>query len=153
MKNNDMHPDTFHLGVKALIKNKEDKILLLRADIKRLKQHPSWNGQVYWDLPGGRVTQGEQVDEALQREVAEETGINNITVGPQLYTAIANFRIPVDNKDVGLLLSVYHCSINTSVEVVLSDEHDSYGWFTVMEAASLLSYKYPKSFITHIFDR
>ncbi|MBX7225126.1 MAG: NUDIX domain-containing protein [Chitinophagales bacterium] len=38
----------------------------------------------FWDLPKGKIEQGEQLDEAAIREVMEETGIDNITLGKQL---------------------------------------------------------------------
>ena len=43
---------------------KDNKILLIR----RFK-----NGEEYWVLPGGGVEDGENLDEALTREVREET--------------------------------------------------------------------------------
>jgi 8-oxo-dGTP pyrophosphatase MutT (NUDIX family) len=46
---------------------KDDKVLL----IHRLK-----NGSEYWVLPGGGIEDGENVDEALRREVKEETSLD-----------------------------------------------------------------------------
>src|SRR5713101_4148194 len=52
----------FRIGVFALIFNDEKQILLgLRRDID------------WWNLPGGGMESGETVDEALCREVREET--------------------------------------------------------------------------------
>src|SRR5690349_1617301 len=54
----------FRIGVFALIFNLEQKILLShRRDID------------WWNLPGGGMEVGETVDEALCREVREETGL------------------------------------------------------------------------------
>jgi 8-oxo-dGTP diphosphatase len=54
----------FRIGVFALIFNDEKQILLAhRRDID------------WWNLPGGGVESGETIDEALCREVCEETGL------------------------------------------------------------------------------
>jgi len=54
----------FRIGVFALIFNHEKQILLgHRRDID------------WWNLPGGGMESGETVDEALSREVREETGL------------------------------------------------------------------------------
>src|SRR5207247_9792565 len=54
----------FRIGVFALIFNNEKQILLgHRRDID------------WWNLPGGGMESGETVDEALCREVREETGL------------------------------------------------------------------------------
>ncbi len=49
---------------------KDGKVLLgLRED------RPSKIYRNYWDLPGGRIEAGETVNEALEREFYEETGL------------------------------------------------------------------------------
>ena len=59
----------FRVAVSALIFDGERILLALRRDI-------GW-----WNLPGGGMEVGETVDEALLREVREETGLE-IEVGP-----------------------------------------------------------------------
>lgn len=58
--------DTFHLGVKALIRNPNKEILLLERKSKFNKN--------YWDIPGGRLQKGESLLQTLKQEIAEETG-------------------------------------------------------------------------------
>ena len=51
----------------CIIINKKGEILLLKRD-----HHPFIG---FWVLPGGHVNYGENVEEALKREVAEETNL------------------------------------------------------------------------------
>ena len=67
----------FEIGLKAVIKDSDGKILLL----KRSKPYVSdiQNGfpeKLRWDLPGGRVEPAETVVEALRREIKEETNLD-----------------------------------------------------------------------------
>jgi len=59
------------LGVGALIFN-SDKILLVERAGEPLKG--------YWSLPGGLVETGELIDDAVKREVREETGLEVETI-------------------------------------------------------------------------
>ena len=47
-----MSEDAYHLGVKALVRDADGKILLLKVNPAELKGAKNSN---YWDLPGGRV--------------------------------------------------------------------------------------------------
>ncbi len=59
------------LAAGGLVKTPEGKTLF----INRLGK---------WDLPKGKVEHGETMDTAALREVEEETGLQNITLGPLL---------------------------------------------------------------------
>lgn len=61
-----LHPSgsaCFRVSVSALIFNEGKVLLAYRRDID------------WWNLPGGGMEEGETVDEALRREVLEETGL------------------------------------------------------------------------------
>jgi 8-oxo-dGTP diphosphatase len=68
------------VAVTALITNDVDEILI---------QLSPWRG---WEFPGGRVEEGEDLIEALIREVKEETGLD-VEVGP-LVSVYSNLKMP-----------------------------------------------------------
>jgi len=143
-----MNEDLFQLGIKALIVNSDGKILLLKVNKEMLK---GFSGDPYWDIPGGRIHRGSTIEETLKREVKEETGITNITNTTPLAMVLSNIRIPWNNSDTGLILSVYVCEVNEPAEVILSNEHTEFRWFEPKEAGALLQVKYPKEFTEKIF--
>lgn len=141
-----MNEDVFHLGIKALIRNKAGKILLLQVNLEKLTIRDKG---AYWDIPGGRIHRGSTVEETLRREIEEETGITNVTSIKPLTMVMGNIRIPLkDGTDLGLILAINECTIPEDSEnsIVISDEHIAYNWFEPIEAAKLLEVKYPKQF-------
>ncbi len=83
--------------VKAVITN-GNKILLLKND----------QG---WDLPGGHVHEEESLDDALKREIKEETGLE-----------IEEFeKLNLTHDKI-----TFYRAKTSSVDVKLSDEHTSY---------------------------
>ena len=132
----------FQVGVKALITNDKDEILVLDSGEWHLKHQTQ-----HWDIPGGRIQEGHTALETLQREVEEETGIKEV-IDPSFFTAaVSNFKdIPVGEYKVGLLLMVYKVKIPQNSQIKLSHEHSGYEWVTRKEAAKRLAYKYPSEF-------
>ena len=60
-----MTEQLFQIGIKAIIRNAENQILLLK-------------NKDYWDIPGGRIDQSEDIETTLLRELNEEIGVNHI---------------------------------------------------------------------------
>lgn len=124
-----MHEDCFHLGAKALIQNRKGELLLLK--------------RTAWDLPGGRIQRNESLEQALKREIYEETGLKHITQIRPLTMALSAIRIPMQNSDVGLIFAIYACQLEGDDTVRLSDEHKDFAWFEPKKAAELLPPTYP----------
>ncbi|SNY92425.1 ADP-ribose pyrophosphatase YjhB, NUDIX family [Cohaesibacter sp. ES.047] len=61
------YPDHPFLGVSALIRSGDHVLLIERGN-------PPLAGE--WSLPGGTVETGESLEEAIQREILEETGLD-----------------------------------------------------------------------------
>ena len=104
----------FGLAVRALISDKDGKILILKRSVDS-KTNPG-----KWELPGGKVDQGELFDKALIREVFEET---------QLNISLDNV-IGASQQNLPLIRAV-HIIISGKIiggELNLSDEHEGYAW-------------------------
>lgn len=144
-----MKEDCFHLGIKALIMNEEGKILLLKVNKEKLR---NYSGEAYWDIPGGRIHKNSTIEETLEREIEEETGLTEIVSYKKVDMVLSNnIRIPIENGEtVGLILAIYICSVSGFEKISLSDEHTEYGWFSSEEAAKLLEIKYPHDFTNKI---
>jgi 8-oxo-dGTP pyrophosphatase MutT (NUDIX family) len=65
-------------AVRALVLDEDDRVLLVqfRDDV----------GQVWWATPGGGIDEGEDVESALRRELAEELGLDDFELGPEIWT-------------------------------------------------------------------
>jgi len=113
---------------KALIK-KQSRLLIL----KNTTDNPQW------ELPGGLLEMGEDMESGLKREVKEETGIE-ISVEKLVVTWdywLESFRFK-DNKvlDVRVIGLAYFCS-KTGGKIKLSHEHSQYKWATKKELLNL----------------
>ncbi|MBD2666875.1 mutator MutT protein [Richelia sinica FACHB-800] len=82
------------IGV-AIIWNDQGQILIDR----RLPQGPMGG---LWEFPGGKVESGETIQQCIQREIAEELGIE-VTVGEHLITIHHTYT------HLQVSLTVHHC--------------------------------------------
>lgn len=66
-------------SARALLVTPAREILLLRWSARAL-------GRSFWITPGGGVEAGESEREAVAREIAEETGLVGVAIGPAVWT-------------------------------------------------------------------
>lgn len=145
----------FYIGVKALIMNSKNELLLLKAappETKFEQKKIDASGRQYavefWDFPGGRIKAGESMEDTLMQECKEEIGIENVKINELFSAVVSNFMIKDSASDQSpLALIVYKCEIGLHKKIVLSHEHSEYKWFSPQKAKPLLKTKYPESFI------
>lgn len=131
----------FWVGIKALIENDEGKFLLLYS--------PGWKQQSikpHWDIPGGRIEEGQTAQEALKREVEEETGVVSIENSDFFTSVISRHEIDLEGCTIGLVLMIYKVKIPENSRIKLSDEHTEFEWVDKKEAAKRLAHKYSPEF-------
>ena len=121
------------MTVKAVIIRDGKDVLLL----KRSKDSVIFPGK--YDLPGGSVENGETLQEAMLREIEEETGLE-VEIGPILYAF--DFRKDGKEKDdIGHGKGIRFVALYKSGEVKLNDENETFEWADIDEAIAKLSDK------------
>jgi len=94
----------------------DDKVLLLKKKGK------------WWDLPGGKLDEGEGLEQSAVREVKEETGLK-VSVGDILSCRLQ--KRPDTNHWVFIF---YHCKLKDKPgKIKLSDEHVESGFYSSKE--------------------
>ena len=99
---------------KIILINKDKKVLFL----KRSNYVNKFAGE--WDLPGGHVKVGENLEDGLHREVEEETALD--IASPELVLHDGRKK--------------YYKTREYSGTIELSDEHTEYEWVTIEELDS-----------------
>ena len=111
----------FFVAVKALLFDQDKFLLVKRSDRARGEHH-------FWELPGGRMEFGETPENALQRELIEETGLSaNILCPLQTWS----FFREEETQIVGI---TFLCKAESN-KVQLSSEHDAFAWVRFEELA------------------
>jgi ADP-ribose pyrophosphatase YjhB (NUDIX family) len=132
----------FQVGIKGLIRDNAGKILLLEI--------PKGT-ESYWDLPGGRMDEGETFKQTLARELREEIDCDYVGEPKHLMTVVSNITIPVGDSRVGLILMAFEVTLADNYVITLNDVEIAYAWYTPSEASKLLANKYPPDF-TYVID-
>ena len=117
-------PDTVRPGVCAVIFDDQGKVLLERR---------SDNG--FWGLPGGGVDIGESVEQAVKREVLEETGLQVTVkrlVGIYSDPRRHNISTYPSGHIVQWLTAVFECA-RDSGRLRISHESTDLGYFAADE--------------------
>ena len=128
-----MTEQLFQIGIKAIIRNDENQILLLK-------------NKDYWDIPGGRMDQGEDIEAALLRELNEEIDVDRI-VGKQLWNvARAVKQLSYGNMMTSLMLIVYRVQLPADQIPHSCEPGAVLHWVSSEEAADRLKNKYPGLF-------
>jgi len=100
----------FIVGVKSSILYNRKVLLIQRTD------------GAEWECPGGKVEFGEDLNDALRREIEEETGLTDIRIEKFIYAMTAVF-----DENTQLIGLMYLSHANTD-EVKLSNEHTDFIW-------------------------
>lgn len=106
--------------VSAVICNPEGKILLC-------KSHKWGNKYV---IPGGHIELGEKMEDALRREVLEETGLHIYDI--KLISLKECINNDMYYKKKHFIFIDYLCKTDSS-DVILNDESETYEWVDINE--------------------
>lgn len=90
-----------------------------------------------WEIPGGKVKKCEYFDNALKREYLEETGLE-VDVDTLLNVVRRDYTACKTNEEVKSIQLIMKVTCESD-EVIISEEHDDYGWFSWEEIEDMIS--------------
>lgn len=129
MKGCIINPKNFrpiHQSVGCIIENDGKIVLLMKGWGK--------SGIRRWSIPGGKLKQGENPEEALIREIREETGIELSNFEK---VKVFNVRLLLPDNRRDFVYHLFKANIGKDIKVKLSDEHEDYKWVTPEQALKM----------------
>lgn len=106
--------------VGAVIFNPDGKVLLCKSH--------KWNHK--YVIPGGHIELGEKMEDALRREVLEETGLHIYDI--KLISLIESIYSNAFHEKKHFIFIDYTCKTDSS-DVQLNEEADAYEWVDLEE--------------------
>lgn len=108
----------------------------------------------HWDFPKGHIEKGESEEQALRREVEEETGINDLKIlldfKKRVYYA---YRAKGEEKEKRMRAGtginifkkvIYYLAEAKAEEIEISSEHIGWEWLEHEETMKKITYRGPK---------
>lgn len=114
----------------------------------------------HWEFPKGHIKEGESNEETVKREIAEETGINDIKIIPGFKKYIKYFF----RQSYGLegeakkkapwifKLVVFYIAETQTKEVKISSEHTGFVWLPLDQAIKKTTFKNSKLLLREAND-
>jgi len=119
------------VSVAGLVTNEKDEILLVKSPRRG------------WEFPGGMVEPGESLQEALIREIVEESGIHVTITG--FIGVYKNIKSDIVNLD-------FCCKYESGIPTT-SEESLEVGWFQMNEVIQMMGNPLYKTRITNMLSK
>jgi len=103
--------------VRIIIADAQGRVLLLKRDAAEY-------GQGKWCLPGGKVDYGETVEQAVRKEVFEETALDCTSTAFQFYQD----SLPLEEGKMHVVNLYFECTVDG--EIQLNEESSEFAWVT-----------------------
>ncbi|MBI5273548.1 MAG: GNAT family N-acetyltransferase [Chlamydiales bacterium] len=140
-------------AVRGVIFNQEGKILLIRFKADPCKADQK-DMDSFWITPGGKVEKNETYEEALSREIQEETGLISYQIKQSLFVDIKATAWHGDPIRIFNQFYVVEVLDDNKVEVKLEDYEKEfileYKWWDIEEMATTFETIFPKQLLEQV---
>jgi mutator protein MutT len=109
-----------YLAVRAIITNESGKVLIL-------KRSNTSQGDGKWCLPGGNIEYGQTANDAMVREVKQETSLNCSDIRFLFFLE----SLPSEESELHYINFIYQCSVDGKIK--LNYESSDYEWINLSE--------------------
>jgi ADP-ribose pyrophosphatase YjhB (NUDIX family) len=129
-------------AARALVLDPDDRVLLVRF------VNPE-TGQAFWATPGGGIDSGEALEEELRRELREETGLEDVELGPVVWTRREEFvwagrKLRQSERIVLVRTPSFEPQPQLSVAQLAAEGVHEVRWWTLAELESSRAAFYPR---------
>lgn len=116
-------------------------LIIYRKTAEGIKYLLLYHGGSYWNFPKGKLEHSERGMDAAFREVKEETGLgkNDLILKDQ-FRVTDKFFFFRDKKRIFKIV-IFYLAQSRRRDVVVSTEHNGYGWFTYREAQKIIKFQ------------
>jgi nucleoside triphosphatase len=114
------------IGAVGIIKNSTGEVLLCKMPNNR----GVYPGQ--WAIPGGGIDEGEEMEEALVREMKEEVGLEIAQIEPFWFQddEVEKLYADGERREIYMIYLLFDC-VAVNDEVVINEEFEDYAWVKV----------------------
>ncbi|MDR0984313.1 MAG: NUDIX domain-containing protein [Ruminococcus sp.] len=112
----------FAIAIKCVVYHKKKILLLVKTDEERKDDAVDSS----WDLPGGRIQYGESAEDAVYREIYEETSLKVNTL------VLKSTNTVIRPDGLHLLILLFKCVCDSN-KVMISNEHSAFHWLEIEE--------------------
>lgn len=105
-------------------------------------------GGFHWDFSKGHLEKGETTEEAIRREVAEETGIADLEFVPGFRETLRLFFRWEGKTSIKFV--AFRVARTRTAKVKLSSEHIGFVWLPFAEAVERVTFKNAKQLLANV---
>ena len=101
-----------------------------------------------WELPGGRIEPGEPPEEAVRRELYEESRLKGQVIPGRQF--VVEFDTTKDGRPIHVPLVVYPVIADSTQPVTVGEGHKDYAWTSRSKAAQLIRFPEQRAAFLHL---
>lgn len=116
-------------------------LVIYRKTKQGIKYLLMYHGGGYWNFPKGKLEQSERGLDAAWREVKEETGLGKGDLYLKSQFKVTDRYIYFREKKRIFKIVIFYLAQSRRSDIMVSHEHDGYGWFTYKEAIKILKHE------------